>query len=193
MSHRGKRPGRLEHQPQQQTPDGPPAIKRRKGRPSLSSIQAVRAATAFASTAQSASSSGGGSSGGGCGGGGGHGNSHHPLQLHQHHDEELSGSYGSSTAATSWQPKPNADIKNIYNRTASEAPAELIRKDLISAMKLPDSEPLASDEYWTITDQWKQEWERGVQVPVNPDSLPEPSVRLVTTSNIYQGRTDFKL
>ena len=42
-------------------------------------------------------------------------------------------------------------------------------------MKLPDSEPLSHEEYWIITDQWKQEWERGVQVPVNPDSLPEPS------------------
>jgi hypothetical protein len=52
----------------------------------------------------------------------------------------------------------------------------LFRKDLISAMKLPDSEPLSPDEYWVITDQWKQEWERGVQVPVNPDSLPEPTV-----------------
>ncbi|KAF2879158.1 hypothetical protein ILUMI_27010 [Ignelater luminosus] len=81
-----------------------------------------------------------------------------------------------SLAAAAWQPRPFNDLKSIYNRTATEAPAELFRKDLISAMKLPDSEPLASDEYWVIVDQWKQEWERGVQVPVNPDSLPEPCV-----------------
>lgn len=43
-------------------------------------------------------------------------------------------------------------------------------------MKLADNEPLTAEDYWGITDQWKQEWERGVQVPVNPDSLPEPSV-----------------
>jgi hypothetical protein len=60
---------------------------------------------------------------------------------------------------------------------------QLFRKDLISAMKLPDSEPLKSDEFWVISDQWKQEWERGVQVPVNPDSLPGPQVTVVSTLN----------
>lgn len=55
----------------------------------------------------------------------------------------------------------------------------MYRKDLISAMKLPDSEPLTPEEYWLITDSWKQEWEKGVQVPVNPESLPEPEVKLI--------------
>lgn len=59
-------------------------------------------------------------------------------------------------------------------------------------MKLPDSEPLAPDEYWVINDQWKQEWERGVQVPVNPDSLPEPSVATLQES-YFKKRHDFKL
>lgn len=59
-------------------------------------------------------------------------------------------------------------------------------------MKLPDSEPLAVDEYWIISDQWKQEWERGVQVPVNPDSLPEPTVTN-NGENYYKLRSDFKL
>ncbi|CAH0546641.1 unnamed protein product [Brassicogethes aeneus] len=94
-------------------------------------------------------------------------------------------------AAGAWQPRSN-DLKSIYNRTTTEAPAELFRKDLISAMKLPDSEPLASDEYWVIVDQWKQEWERGVQVPVNPDSLPEPSVT-VNHCNSVKVKQDFKL
>ena len=31
-------------------------------------------------------------------------------------------------------------------------------------MKLPDNEPLEAEDYWTVTDTWKQEWERGVQV-----------------------------
>ncbi|XP_041986606.1 PHD finger protein rhinoceros [Aricia agestis] len=80
-----------------------------------------------------------------------------------------------------WQLRPVIDLKmsSIYNRSASEAPAELFRKDLISAMKLPDSEPLTSSEYWIITDTWKQDWERGVQVPVNPDSLPAPKVKII--------------
>ncbi|CAH2239183.1 jg4738, partial [Pararge aegeria aegeria] len=46
-------------------------------------------------------------------------------------------------------------------------------------MKLPDSEPLTPSEYWVITDTWKQDWERGVQVPVNPDSLPAPKVKII--------------
>lgn len=66
------------------------------------------------------------------------------------------------------------------------------RKDLISAMKLADSEPLAADEYWIITDPWKQEWERGVQVPVNPDSLPEPTVTELQQRQAY-ARDEFKL
>lgn len=91
-----------------------------------------------------------------------------------------------AAAGAAWQPR-TTDLKTIYNRSTTEAPAELFRKDLISAMKLPDSEPLASDEYWVIVDQWKQEWERGVQVPVNPDSLPEPSVtarRCIATAGV---------
>lgn len=44
-------------------------------------------------------------------------------------------------------------------------------------MKLADSEQLDPKEYVVITDQWKPEWERGVQVPVNADSLPQPNVR----------------
>ncbi|CAO1345134.1 unnamed protein product [Diamesa serratosioi] len=99
-----------------------------------------------------------------------------------------------SSSAATWQARPHLDLKmsSIYNRSAPEAPAELFRKDLISAMKLPDSEPLSHDEYWVINDQWKQEWERGVQVPVNPDSLPEPIVRSLN-ENYYKGRQDFKL
>ncbi|KAF4527752.1 hypothetical protein B566_EDAN013160 [Ephemera danica] len=68
----------------------------------------------------------------------------------------------------------------------------LFRKDLISAMKLPDSEPLATDEYWLISDPWKQEWERGVQVPVNPDSLPEPSVTVISQAERSR-LSEFKL
>ncbi|KAI4503528.1 hypothetical protein M0802_000931 [Mischocyttarus mexicanus] len=95
----------------------------------------------------------------------------------------------------SWTPRPVSDIKisSIYNRSAAEAPAELFRKDLISAMKLPDSEPLSPNEYWVITDQWKQEWERGVQVPVNPDSLPEPMVTVTQTSPLKLQHGEFKL
>lgn len=46
-------------------------------------------------------------------------------------------------------------------------------------MKLPDSEILTADDYWLIADPWKSEWEKGVQVPVNPDALPEPTARYI--------------
>lgn len=64
----------------------------------------------------------------------------------------------------------------IYNYGIRKKPAELFRKDLISAMKMADSDQLNPDEYLQITDPWKEEWEKGVQVPVNPDSLPESDV-----------------
>ena len=37
-------------------------------------------------------------------------------------------------------------------------------------MKMPDSEPLLIEEYILIADPWRQDWEKGVQVPVNPDA-----------------------
>ncbi|XP_072171530.1 uncharacterized protein [Diadema setosum] len=55
---------------------------------------------------------------------------------------------------------------------SSNQPAEVFRKDLISAMKLPDSYQLQPDEYMIMTDNWKPEWEKGVQVPVSPDCIP---------------------
>ncbi|XP_077518959.1 PHD finger protein rhinoceros isoform X2 [Amblyomma americanum] len=88
-------------------------------------------------------------------------------------------------------PLPVPPMSKIYNSSyRSNKPAELFRKDLISAMKLPDSEPLESDDYWPISDGWKQEWERGVQVPVNPGHLPEPAVKAIKKKS---KSNDFKL
>ncbi|XP_041055524.1 protein Jade-3 [Carcharodon carcharias] len=58
-------------------------------------------------------------------------------------------------------------------------PAEVFRKDLISAMKIPDSHHVNQDEYYLLADQWKQEWEKGVQVPASPETIPDPSVRVI--------------
>ena len=41
---------------------------------------------------------------------------------------------------------------------------QIFRTDLISAMKLADHQNLSPENYVTISDQWRQEWERGVQV-----------------------------
>ncbi|KAM4629229.1 protein Jade-3 [Polymixia lowei] len=58
-------------------------------------------------------------------------------------------------------------------------PAEVFRKDLISAMKLPDSHHVSPEDYYLLADTWRQEWEKGVQVPASPDTIPEPSVRII--------------
>lgn len=46
-------------------------------------------------------------------------------------------------------------------------------------MKLPDYEVLNREDYILILDPWREEWEKGVQVPVNPSSLPESSVETI--------------
>lgn len=44
-------------------------------------------------------------------------------------------------------------------------------------MKIPDSQHVNQDEYYNFVDTWKQEWEKGVQVPANPETIPQPSLR----------------
>ncbi|KGL81886.1 Protein Jade-3, partial [Tinamus guttatus] len=56
---------------------------------------------------------------------------------------------------------------------------QVFRKDLISAMKLPDSHHVNSDEYYIFADTWKQEGEKAVQVPASPETIPQPSLRIV--------------
>ena len=43
-------------------------------------------------------------------------------------------------------------------------------------MKLADTEQLQPEHYVTITDSWKQEWETGVQVPVNASATIQRNV-----------------
>lgn len=47
-------------------------------------------------------------------------------------------------------------------------------------MKLPDHESLQPEDYHLISDPWRQDWERGVQVPINPDDAKEGNVVLVS-------------
>ncbi|ESO04614.1 hypothetical protein HELRODRAFT_111636, partial [Helobdella robusta] len=61
-------------------------------------------------------------------------------------------------------------LKTKRNKN-QEKHAELFRKDLISAMKMADSETLQPEDYFEIIDSWKLEWERGVQVPVDPNAF----------------------
>uniref|UniRef100_A0A8C6I3W8 Uncharacterized protein n=1 Tax=Mus spicilegus TaxID=10103 RepID=A0A8C6I3W8_MUSSI len=66
--------------------------------------------------------------------------------------------------------------------------AIVFRKDLISAMKIPDSHHVNPDSYYLFTDTWKEEWEKGVQVPANPDSVPTPSLRYWHVYNFDLGK-----
>lgn len=55
--------------------------------------------------------------------------------------------------------------------------AQVFRTDFITAMKLPDSAQLGLDDFYVLSDPWRQEWEKGVQVPASLEAIPEPVVR----------------
>ncbi|XP_072546232.1 protein Jade-1 isoform X2 [Salminus brasiliensis] len=75
---------------------------------------------------------------------------------------------------TSW-----SQMSNSQRRRDGKRPSEVFRTDLITAMKLHDSYQLNPEDYYVLSDPWRQEWEKGVQVPVSPHSIPKPTVRLV--------------
>ncbi|ETE70027.1 Protein Jade-2, partial [Ophiophagus hannah] len=82
----------------------------------------------------------------------------------------------SQTTSTSRCSKiPNT--KSGWSRQKEKKPSEVFRTDLITAMKIPDSFQLSPDEYYILADPWRQEWEKGVQVPANTETIPEPVVR----------------
>lgn len=54
---------------------------------------------------------------------------------------------------------------------------QVFRTDLITAMKVHDSFQLSPEEYYVLADPWRQDWEKGVQVPVSPQSIPQPVTR----------------
>ncbi|WAQ98834.1 JADE1-like protein [Mya arenaria] len=76
-------------------------------------------------------------------------------------------------------------------RPAMVGLVQLFRKDLISAMKLADSEQLNAEDYLLIADTWRQEWERGVQVPVNATAILPVVKQEVTDKPKSTG--DFKM
>ncbi|XP_034530592.1 protein Jade-1, partial [Notolabrus celidotus] len=64
-------------------------------------------------------------------------------------------------------------------RGTGQKPSEVFRTDLITAMKVHDSYQLNTEDYYILADPWRQEWEKGVQVPVSPLSIPQPVVRVL--------------
>ncbi|XP_016384993.1 protein Jade-1 [Sinocyclocheilus rhinocerous] len=77
--------------------------------------------------------------------------------------------------STSWSQHFNSK----HRKQNGKRPSEVFRTDLITAMKLHDSYQLNPEDYYELADPWRQEWEKGVQVPVSPDSIPQCTVRTV--------------
>ncbi|XP_068134017.1 E3 ubiquitin-protein ligase Jade-2 [Hyperolius riggenbachi] len=75
--------------------------------------------------------------------------------------------------------------KSTWTRQKEKKPSEVFRTDLITAMKVPDSFQFSPDEYYVLADPWRQEWEKGVQVPASTDAVPQPQVRLLEEPEDY--------
>ncbi|XP_063059996.1 protein Jade-1 isoform X2 [Engraulis encrasicolus] len=85
---------------------------------------------------------------------------------------------------TSWsKSSKTTGTSSTWARQEQKKPSEVFRTDFITAMKLPDSAQLACEEFYVLSDPWRQEWEKGVQVPANMDAIPEPSVRMLPETN----------
>ncbi|XP_076024862.1 protein Jade-1 isoform X2 [Genypterus blacodes] len=81
---------------------------------------------------------------------------------------------------TSWsRSSKNTGTSSTWVRHQHKKPSEVFRTDFITAMKLPDSAQLGPDDFYVLSDPWRQEWEKGVQVPANMEAIPEPVVRLM--------------
>ncbi|XP_026051306.1 protein Jade-1-like isoform X3 [Carassius auratus] len=77
----------------------------------------------------------------------------------------------------------NTGTSSTWIRHEQKRPSEVFRTDFITAMKLPDSAQLSPEEFYFLSDPWRQEWEKGVQVPANVEAIPEPGVRMLPEVN----------
>ncbi|XP_045432775.1 E3 ubiquitin-protein ligase Jade-2 isoform X2 [Pipistrellus kuhlii] len=85
----------------------------------------------------------------------------------------------SHTTSASRCSKLPSSTKPGWPRQNEKKPSEVFRTDLITAMKIPDSYQLSPDDYYILADPWRQEWEKGVQVPAGAEAIPEPVVRIL--------------
>ncbi|XP_063776408.1 protein Jade-1 isoform X2 [Pseudophryne corroboree] len=81
-----------------------------------------------------------------------------------------------ASLSTSWS-QHSRSRHSRSSRHEDQKPSEVFRTDLITAMKLHDSHQLNPEDYYVLADSWRQEWEKGVQVPVNPEFIPDPVAR----------------
>ncbi|XP_044931434.1 E3 ubiquitin-protein ligase Jade-2 isoform X3 [Mustela putorius furo] len=91
----------------------------------------------------------------------------------------LQGKHLSHATSASRCSKLPSSTKSGWPRQNEKKPSEVFRTDLITAMKIPDSCQLSPDDYYILADPWRQEWEKGVQVPAGAEAIPEPVVRIL--------------
>ncbi|XP_016151455.1 protein Jade-1 [Sinocyclocheilus grahami] len=85
---------------------------------------------------------------------------------------------------TTWsRSSKNTGTSSTWVRHEQKKPSEVFRTDFITAMKLPDSAQLSAEEFYFLSDPWRQEWEKGVQVPASVEAIPEPVVRMLPEVN----------
>ncbi|KAL7853436.1 hypothetical protein AOLI_G00202800 [Acnodon oligacanthus] len=81
---------------------------------------------------------------------------------------------------TTWlRSSKNTGTNSTWVRQEQRKPSEVFRTDFITAMKLPDSAQLNPEDFYVLSDPWRQEWEKGVQVPANMEAIPVPVVRML--------------
>ncbi|XP_057715038.1 protein Jade-1 [Corythoichthys intestinalis] len=92
------------------------------------------------------------------------------MKRSRHHSSSDDSDNGSNS--TCW-----SQHSSQARRGTRQKPSEVFRTDLITAMKVHDSQQLNPEDYYVLADPWRQEWEKGVQVPVSPRSVPRPAAR----------------
>ncbi|PAA64182.1 hypothetical protein BOX15_Mlig019500g1 [Macrostomum lignano] len=99
----------------------------------------------------------------------------HPAQPHQvkkHHREQQ------HSLVSDWHRRLRRWRQ--FDADSQSTLAECFDAAYVSRMTVPDAEPgLPSKRPLRVTDPWRHEWQRGVQVPIDSDRL-EPTVRLLS-------------
>ncbi|GFS04044.1 protein Jade-3 [Elysia marginata] len=98
---------------------------------------------------------------------------------------------GASCSKMSKLGKINKKVPSVTKMGGMHTPCHnKPAEDLISAMKLADTEILYESEYVVISDPWRQEWEKGVQVPVNEEEIMQVVINKLEHK---KGKEDFKI
>jgi protein Jade-1 len=79
----------------------------------------------------------------------------------------------------SWYVSVRFFAEAQHSLVGSGRPAELYRTDFITAMKVNETDTsLDKEDWWVVSDPWRQDWNKGVQIPVDIASIPHAECRL---------------